>query len=409
MNGYRQNSSLSIIFWFIPIFLFCVGMYSTPNGLAQSPDSIGYLLGGNGLLQGLGFKEVSPHFPPLYPMLLGLFGYFFDGDILFGSRVLNGIVGAINGYLIIKIFKPFPLSNLLMSLLVFVVATHYAHIFINLWLWTEPLFLMFLLFNMLLLRAIILDGRYSIQSVIFLGFISGLALLDRYAGIALVVSNIFVVLFCQSKQGLAKKLVSATLVGLVPVLMLLIWVIRNLIYNGTATNRTVEIHFPSLEKIAGGLSVIGNWFVGTVLTRDSSKLLLAGSALLGLIIIIGCAVVAYRFIFMRHLHTEARLITGGLFGCFAVINLSFLITSISFFDAGTPLDRRILSPVFICATVVITYFIHDKTIKIIDRKWLTIFFLCLLLLSMPRSISWIELNRSVGLEHGKTFNDQTKL
>jgi hypothetical protein len=409
MNQYRQNFSLSWIIWFIPIFLFCLGIYSTPNGLAQSPDSRGYLLGGNSLLQGFGFKEVSPHFPPLYPMLLGLFGYFFNGDILFGSRVLQAIVGAINGFLIIKIFKPFRISNLLMALLVLVVTTHYAHIFINLWLWTEPLFLLLLLSNMIFFRWIILNGQYTVQSVFFLGFISGLALLDRYAGIALVVNNVLVLLFCQSKQGLARKLVSSVLVGLVPVLMLLIWVFHNLIYSGTATNRTVEIHFPYLEKIAGGLSVIGNWFIGTALTRDSSKLLLAGAAILGLIIIIGCAVVAYRFIFMRHLEKEAMLITGGLFGCFAVIDLIFLITSISFFDAGTPLDRRILSPLFICAAVVITYFIYVNKIKIIDRKWLIIFFLCSLLLSIPRSISWIELNRSVGLEYGKTFNDQTKL
>lgn len=409
MKSCKYIPSQDWISWFLPIFLFGLEIFSTPNGLAQSPDSSGYLLGANSILRGIGFEQAPAHFPPLYPALLGLFGYIFNENILYGARILHGLIWAINGLLILRLFRPFQVSKLILAILVFVVSTHYAHVFINLWLWTEPLFLMLMMLNMLYFREMILKGQYSFQSIVILGVISGFALLDRYAGIALVLCNMGVILFTINRQELVKRVSFTFLAGAIPFLMLLTWLIHNIIYSGTATNRKVEMHLPSVEKIGGGLSVIGNWFLGTFLGRDSSILLLAGSALLGLIIIIASAWVAYRFLFGSDSRVQLDLITAGLFGCFAVVDFIFLIVSISFFDAGTPLDRRILSPVFICAAVVVFYLICNIKTSNLNRKSIIIIYIFLLLLSIPRSIQWIELNRSIGLEHGKTFNDQTKL
>ena len=101
----------SQIFFLLALGLIAVGaigvlLYSTPQGLGLSDDSIAYIAGARSLLSGQGYREAwlasngpVTHFPPGFSSVLALIGL--SGlDPLRGARFLNSILFGANAFLI---------------------------------------------------------------------------------------------------------------------------------------------------------------------------------------------------------------------------------------------------------------------------------------------------------------------
>jgi hypothetical protein len=81
-------------------------LYSTPQGLGLSDDSIAYIAGARSLLSGQGYREAwlasnqpVTHFPPGFSSILALIGL--SGlDPLRGTRLINSILFGANAFLL---------------------------------------------------------------------------------------------------------------------------------------------------------------------------------------------------------------------------------------------------------------------------------------------------------------------
>src|SRR5512133_3042425 len=81
-------------------------LYSTPEGLGLSDDSIGYIAGARSILSGQGYREAwlasngpVTHFPPGFSSILALIGI--SGlDPLRGARFLNALLFGANAFLL---------------------------------------------------------------------------------------------------------------------------------------------------------------------------------------------------------------------------------------------------------------------------------------------------------------------
>lgn len=316
---------------------------TTPHGLAQSPDSVGYLKGAQGLLQGLGFEYVSNHWPPLYPLLISLVAYVTGGDVLIAARLLQaGILFSVClllTNLLSKSAVPQRWAPWVSLLVIAMPISSHAFYFA----WSEPVYVLFLLLNFICLFHIVSQqqtDRFHILCYFFLGFTASLAFLSRYIGITLIIFDFAVLLLLLLLKNIYIKKIYIAIAALPLLLILLPWLIHGVAIAKQTTTREIFWHPIDLVQINGGLTTIGKWAFPWDPFATTSGLIL------GVVIIIFNCVVFLRSMKLRNeniLHRFQIIIIGYLF-----FYITFLIFSISFIDQATPLDDRILFPVYIC-------------------------------------------------------------
>jgi 4-amino-4-deoxy-L-arabinose transferase-like glycosyltransferase len=333
-----------------------VSLYTTSTGTGLAPDSYFYiasarsLLGGEGLRipQEAGWASSTAHFPPLYAVLLALSSLSVF-DPLETARWLNALLFGANfflvGYTILRLTGGSWLAAYLGAL---VTLSSGDLLLIHAHAWSEPAFFFFSLLGMLWLAMYVTDQRLGL--LVGAATATGLACLTRYAGIALVAAGIVSLLWFaglsrrEKIRSAARFLgISATPIGL--------WALYNLLLAGSLADRVLGKHPIGLRELARGAETIAYWAVpagATGIIHDILALAvpLGGATLLGAYLLR-----SYRF---------HRTPPGGRnerasaipFALFTLIYAAFLLVSISFFDAQTGLDARILSPVFITCLVL---------------------------------------------------------
>ena len=247
-----KKSRTTIIFIFILILAFItaivIHLWVTENGEGINPDSVSYIASANNILKGNGLftRGVSSHFPPIYPIILTIIG-FFNSNIVDSARWLHAILFATNAILFgatIYLGTRRNLIAVVFGLLIFfsskaVLSTHSYAL-------SESPFLMFSLIAFLLLAFFISSQKwiFLILSAISLGF----ALATRYVGIALLPPAV-IVLFLFIKRPVkykVKTVISMVILALTPIS---IWIIRNLLITNSATNRKILFHPRSISSM----------------------------------------------------------------------------------------------------------------------------------------------------------------
>lgn len=367
-------------------------LITTPHGLAQSPDSVGYLKAAQGLLQGLGFEYVNNHWPPLYPLLISLVGLLTGGDVLTAARLLQaGVL-----FSVCLLFAKLLLKRDLLhrwaawvSLIVIAMPIS-AHIFY--FAWTEPLYILFMLLNFTCLFNIIEQQAVERSHYLYyfvLGLTASLAFLSRYIGITLIIFDCAILLlFLLLKNIHINKIFVASAV--LPLLLTLPpWLIHSIAVIKQPTTREIFWHPIDLTQIIGGLTTIGRWaFPWDTFGANFGFIL-------GVMIIILDCLVLVRSVKLRHeniLHRYQIIIIA-----YSFLYIAFLIFSISFIDRATPLDDRILFPVYICQCLSWAFCIPIKKPRLaifIIATWLA----SLSFYALVDFNHWVRLNYFSGVE-----------
>jgi hypothetical protein len=121
---------------------------------------------------------------------------------------------------------------------------------------------------------------------------------------------------------------------------MVIWIARNRVEAHDATDRTVAFHPPNLHDISVSLFTFVEWLIPVEV-----RFILA-TAVVGLVAIIIATPLLLRARTAQAPPPQDRPLRM-LLPTFAVVYLLFLLFSVSFVDAHTPLDYRILSPLYI--------------------------------------------------------------
>lgn len=393
--------SIQVLILIILIFFLSYQIIiATRWGIGTSPDSATYigvannLLAGNGLTVPFGNSpgQSLTFYPPLYPLFLagsGLFG----GAIPQTSRWLHVVLLASNLFIFWLILRQFsPQPSWLSTFLLFPLAFSNAILTIHVMAWSEALFLLMGFGGLLLISQGIARSKNNLilAGSILLGF----ATLTRYSGLAFIASAA-VGIFILMPGKFAVRLSRSLRIALPGIILFSFWVVRNLVLSGNIANRGLEFHPITRAHFQQGLDTIAGWFLIPVNLPGTVKIGLIGAL----------AITGWLILQLRHktFSNEGRLLKG-LLSTFALIYPLFLVLSISLFDANTPLDDRILSPLLVAFWILIAGSISQITPN--SKIGKSIYAVFVLLLAAAFSISSLGRQTTVfyeGYQNGLGF------
>jgi hypothetical protein len=224
---------------------------------------------------------------------------------------------------------------------------------------TEGLFLILALPAMGLLWLHL--ERSNFVYLILASVLSATAFLARYSGAGLVAAGGLGILLLSSKPWL-RRFVDAIIFGAISTLPGALWLASN-----PSPDRGLAFHPIPLQKLASGGFTIAKWVLPEGFIRTAAQLLVSQKILLVIAGGIGLAVIAgILFLIVRQLrkpnswgNIRQTIVNThrlpALFALFAVVYTVFLIFSISFLDAYTYLESRIMLPVHAAMLVVVCY------------------------------------------------------
>lgn len=348
------------------VLFFC-----TPAGVGLANDSVAYIAGARSILQGTGYSDIwldsslepITHYPPLLSLTLAAIGLL-GVDPLRGARILNILLFGANTALLGLLGFRMAKSHLAGLLLAALFALNASLLRIHVYAMSEPLFIFFSLLSFLVFD-VSLENRKSLitrYSLLITGFLTALAFLTRYSGLALLATFLLSIFFFQSDWRSRLTKMAQFLTGAIPPLAA--WFLRNKLVAGNATNRTFQYHPITVENIQPGiynfsqfLMPIEDWRRALVKAGAIEWLLL----ILGLILLIWLTITAWKMFFQSpNLKiTQSTNFLVSLSTClpfttalYIFAYLSAVLFSMSFFDASTKLQPRILAPIYVSLMVL---------------------------------------------------------
>ncbi|HTL30215.1 MAG TPA: hypothetical protein VL282_13375 [Tepidisphaeraceae bacterium] len=323
--------------------------YATQSGPGLSPDSRSYLSGARFLLEGRGICNVNgdgnivpmTHFAPLYPILLA--GTGFGGDPLerarwIGAAFFGGSI-FLGGWLVFRAAGRSALGGIIASVL-FALSFDLVRVYVMVW--SEPAFIFFMLGGFLLIANYLQRLRTPLLA---LGSAAiACAFVTRYSGAALVISTGLVILLYPNRP-MRRRLIDSMVYSVISIAPMIAWIVRNLITAQSAADREAAFHPPNWNDIQLSLATLANWFVPIPFEPRTFLAILAAA-----VVAIGAIFAARRFVGARTAppSVEAPATQASLLlGAFCIVYVLFLLFSLTFVDAHTPLDYRILSPLYV--------------------------------------------------------------
>lgn len=348
-------------------------LYATPQGLALSDDSIAYIAGARSILGGDGYRAAwlasnkpVTHFPPGFSSVLALVGL--SGlDPLRGTRFVNSLLFGTNIFLLGLIGWRMTRSQIAGIVLAFLFLVNASLFRVHTAAMSEPLYIFFTLASFLSFSRYfgtqqLVDvnagaGSRTPTSWLFLtAVLTAFAYLTRYAGLALLAT--FGVALILLHDTWRKRLVSAGtfLAGFIP--FALAWSIRNRLLADSATNRTVVYHPITLENIQMG---IYNFSVFLMPFEEWRRALMRIPNFFAALLIFIVSVLLIWMV-LKGLKkffkpaTEMTEVLSFINTLYVFGYLSSLIVTMTWFDAATKFQLRIVAPVFVSLLIMLAFF-----------------------------------------------------
>ena len=338
---------------------------ATPSGAGLANDSAAYIAGARSILQGKGYSDIwldseleaITHYPPLLSLTLAAIGLL-KIDPLRGVRILNillfGANTALLGLLGWRATRSQAAGIWLAAIFMLNISLLRVHVFAL----SEPLYLFLSLLSFILIDLYLDNtvnnppestpkrGKQKMVWVALAGVISSLAFLTRYSALALLPTSVVALVLLQNNWPARLKSTSLYLAAAFPLMSA--WFLRNKLSAGNVTNRSFQFHPITAENIQ---PVLPN-FAQFLLPMESWQAALIKSGWLpGLLVVVGVLLFAWLAlrtwqVIMRPQKQAIQPIsfttTLYIFGY-----LGAVLFSMSFFDASTKFQPRILAPIYV--------------------------------------------------------------
>jgi 4-amino-4-deoxy-L-arabinose transferase-like glycosyltransferase len=338
-----------MVFFLLLCLLALVGIgllaFVTPYGVGIYVDTLYYVTSARNLLNGIGMGRLTgtgvykpmTHYPPLYALVLA-FVQVLGFDILDGARWVSmlafGLVILLSGWIIWQrtgsAFFSLATAGFVMGSGVLLRTFS--------WAMSEPLYIVFELSGFLLLVAYFKSSRQGWLVAASLAI--GLALLTRYVGFSLVAAFTLALLLNRSIKG-ARRWMDAGIFLSISLLPSMFWFVRNSLVSGSLANRVVAWHPAGEEKISSLVKAVLSWGLVPQRLVINREILAFSLIVLGLVII--------SLVWLIRTWPKRRCAPAQEFtlilSCWAYLGL--LAVSLNWIDATTPLDNRILMPVYL--------------------------------------------------------------
>ena len=389
---------------------------STPFGLGLTDDAISYIAAARALLAGQGFTRIwlatglepITHWPPAFPATLAAISLLLKIDPYRSARFLNILIFGANagilGLLGYKMTKSY-LESILLSIL-FLSSSSLLRLHAQAL--SEPLYLFISLLAFLAfanaLRMVsqkqptsvgfvsVARGLSPVRWLILAGFLTGLSYLTRYAALSLIATFIVAIFILYPTWRKRFTSLAFFLTGALP--PVLAWMLRNKLVGGSATNRTFQWHPVTQENIFRGLRSFFQFLLP--LPKISSFFnqpffLILFSLLIALALLLWILPKSIKY-FLKSDENPRPAVLPFITTLYIFSYLGSLLISLFLFDAATPLNDRILSPVYLAILIMLVYFIH----KLFEQNKITLRILSIILAFFLFSTSLIAQIHTVG-------------
>jgi 4-amino-4-deoxy-L-arabinose transferase-like glycosyltransferase len=349
--------------WFIAVLLvlslggIIAVLYAVPMRAGEGDDAVAYVGTARNLAGGIGFylahnlpRAAFTHWAPMYPMILAA-PAFLGMDPADSAKWINAIAFGCSifftGFIAWTYCRRSYMCGFLAALSILfsrdMIEIHSQAL-------SEPPFIAFVLASMVALLSYVESGKtkYMIGTAIAISA----ALLTRYAGAFLLIAAF--VIIALTWQDLKQR--SIPLISFASALMIVIlpfgaWIIHNVLVAEEALGeRRVVYHPIGLQQLRSLIGYITQWFAPELVAKYLRFFVLLGL----LVLVFGTVVSALR---CRRQTVDVRFRSALLLAetclVFAGVYLIFLFLIISFVDASTPLDVRLLSPIYPVAALLL--------------------------------------------------------
>lgn len=372
MTPARQTIALSMVFILFAAALTLAATWS--YGIGLNHDSTVYLdaareLAHNGRYYAYNYASGEPlpviGYPPLYSAVLAAL-LKLTGNLEFTARCLNVVCLLVTATLAGMLAGGGPRFIHSVALGAAVTVAFSVDLFaLNIMALSEPLFLALLVAAWAMLDHGLRKGK--LPSIAAAGLFFAAAWLTRYAGMAALAAGALALAlhpaFAPRRRALALAILLA--IGLLPPAL---WSLHNYNVAGTATGRALAWHPVSFGHLRMGAGVVSKWLLPQVIPP-------VPRALLFLLLVAVTAAIVRRVIQAGNLSLRPATIHGFavrrpavfIATVFAVIYVPFLLVAISVIDAHTPLDHRLLLPLFL-ALVIILWSIGGRLTDAVTAK-----------------------------------------
>jgi hypothetical protein len=357
----------------VTIALCGVGLllFHTRNGPGITGDSVSYVMGADNLILGRGYSRTAgggeavpiTGFPPGYSTALVLFSWM-SRDFFSVGRILNALLFGFNifltGFIILR-FTRSEVAALLGSLFV-LLSEDLIHA--HAWVMSEGLFLTLSLLGIYFYVSYF--GSFKRAHLVFGALLFSAATLTRYVGIALICTAGLLVLIAGDRTFL-KRFRDLLILGVISSIPVLAWLMRNASLEGTATNRELGFHPPSMELIRTFLGSVNAWvFPFRLGLPDWIR------APISIIVLVMIPLFIYYRMILRKEHSPYENEKTGLehLPKYLLLYIPFysfvLIANTTFLDAGTSTAgaARYLTPIF----PLVVLFVISLSYRFIVRK-----------------------------------------
>ncbi|HTM08358.1 MAG TPA: glycosyltransferase family 39 protein [Verrucomicrobiae bacterium] len=333
-------------------------LYVTAVAVGVTPDSVIYLDAARHLADGQGYLAVrmgsaSPqpvlHYPPLYPLALSVIMRLGLAPMA-AARWLNAALFAANALLIGALVFRATGSSTAAFLGAYLAAASIPLIEIHSAAWSDPLFLLLFLLGLFFIdRAL---ENMGVADLIFAPLALGCAWLTRYAGGSLVFAAV-VGWLGLAREPLGRRAGHAALIACLGALPIGLWSLRNILIAGVPVDRTVRFEAFSFDRWITLFRIVGSWVFPAT---DRISIFPFQDAFIALFIIVGVTAAAFLRLTSKRTATSIDRSSSTIFSALLIFSAAYvasLLASILFFERGTPLDQRILSPLFAALLIVV--------------------------------------------------------
>ena len=370
---------------------------STPTGLGLTDDAISYISAARALLGGQGFTRIwlatglepVTHWPPLFSALMAATSSILEISPYRSARLINILVFGVNvgiiGFLGWKMTHS-RLAGIFLSLLFFSNSTLFR---LHAQALSEPHYLLISLLAFLAFyRAVEFRPRMGVNAhakfikpakadspkqptlawglipmrgkwLILAGILTGLSYLTRYAALSLLATFIVAIFILRPSWKKRFSSLAYFLAGALPVM--LAWMLRNKLVGGSATNRAFEWHPVTVDNAQRGLKSFLRFSVPMPeiysAFLESSFLLLIIPSLITFVLFLWLIPRGLKYFLKPKENTRPETLSF-ITTLYIFTYMGSLLISLNIFDAATPLNDRILSPVYLACLIILVYFIH---------------------------------------------------
>jgi hypothetical protein len=364
-NILKISGKYNLILLIISLLGASIILFGAKNyGVGINIDSVGYISTARNIAFGIGAVNYDGfplvEWPPLYPAILGAVNYVFGVDPVSSANILNAIFFGLTIYLSGILFYKHVTSNEILAI-IGILSLLFAHviIYVSLWIWSDSLFILLVVFYLISLIKYVENKKYS--SLLLVSFSVALASLTRYIGVFLIVAGIISILLIRH-DNLKTKFSHLLVFGVISVLPVSVWVIRNYFLTGTLFGLRDSSPYSLSDNITYTFDVIMRWYLPFRIVQSRPILMLI-SIFSGFLV---GAVYVWENVTVKKLLNQNYLFPFLTF-LVIIIYTGFLIISSSNI-AYDRINNRLLSPVIVPTTLLLFFFI-DKLSKQLKKRF----------------------------------------